>query len=158
MSGIQLPVLLAQRLREAARQMRAAFEKMPAERQTWSPEVEGNRGRDALDQVLECAYVNAMGARAFQTGHIPEWDSTDYRAQTDARRSPDAALQWLQESTDALAAAVESRSEEQLATKVRHPFAPQDVTLAELTDLFYWNTVYHIGQINYIQTLYGDRS
>jgi hypothetical protein len=21
----------------------------------------------------------------------------------------------------------------------------------------YWNTIYHIGQINYIQTLYGNR-
>ena len=31
-------------------------------------------------------------------------------------------------------------------------------TWAEYAAFFYWNTIYHEGQVNYIQVLYGDMS
>jgi hypothetical protein len=31
------------------------------------------------------------------------------------------------------------------------------VSLADVCFLHYWNTVYHLGQVNYLQTLLGDR-
>ena len=43
------------------------------------------------------------------------------------------------------------------AKQVTLPFgAGGDWTLAEIIQANYWNTSYHHGQVNYIQTLYGD--
>ena len=58
MPEVNLAQFLASRLRAAAKELHNAAKKMPAERIAWHPAVEGNAGRDALDQVLECAYLN----------------------------------------------------------------------------------------------------
>ncbi len=51
--------------------------------------------------------------------------------------------------------------EERLAETMDLPFGPggsmKTFTLAELMDYPRWNCNYHLGQIAYVQTLYGDR-
>lgn len=158
MSSINVPKFLADRLRAAGDALRSASEKMPEDRISWHPTTEGNAGRDALDQILECCYLNEWAAASFRSGSIPAFDEKDYKAQKDSKRNKSAALPWLQSGTNALAAAVEAFPADKLGETITNPFTNQPSTWAEYADFYYWNTVYHEGQVNYIQVLYGDMS
>lgn len=158
MSDAAMPAFLANRLRASAEALHAACLKMPDDRLSWKPTVEGNDGRDALDQLVECAYLNEWAAAAFRNGAIPAFDDSDYKAKKDANRNKSAALAWLKSGTNELAGAVSDLSSSRLGETTTNPFTEQPTTWAELADFFYWNTVYHEGQVNYIQVLYGDNS
>jgi hypothetical protein len=158
MGGVNVPAFIAGGLRSAGKKLYDAGAKMPEDRFGWHPETEGNKGRDAMDQILECAYLNEWAASAFKSGVASGMDNDDYKAKTDANRNQAAALKWLQEGTEALAAAVEGMTSEQLAGTLTHPFYQKETTWAEYAAFFYWNTIYHEGQVNYIQVLYGDNS
>jgi hypothetical protein len=158
MAEVNLSRFLAGRLRAAGADLRGACAKMPTDRIGWHPPVEGNQGRDALDQLVECGYLNEWAARAFREGALPAFDNDDYKKKKDAHRNQDAALTWLQSGTEALAAAVEACPAGKLGETVTNPFTGKPTTWAEFADFFYWNTVYHEGQVNYIQVLYGDMS
>ncbi|GAC1651845.1 MAG: hypothetical protein NVS9B15_12200 [Acidobacteriaceae bacterium] len=158
MSEVNLPAFLASRLRKAGDDLGAACSKMPEERISWHPPVEGNEGRDALDQVVECAYLNEYGAKAFREGAIPAFDADDYKKKKDANRNKSASLSWLRSGTSALASAIEGCPAARLGETITNPFTNQPSTWAEFADFLYWNTVYHEGQVNYIQVLYGDMS
>jgi hypothetical protein len=131
---------------------------MPEDRIAWHPTTEGNPGRDALDQLVECGYLNEWAATAFRNGALPAFDENDYKKQKDAHRNKTAALQWLHQGTNALADAVEAFPASKLGDTLNNPFSGQSTTWAEFADFFYWNTIYHEGQVNYIQVLYGDLS
>jgi hypothetical protein len=158
MAEVNLSAFLADRLRSAGAALYAACEKMPDDRLAWHPTVEGNPGRDALDQLVECGYLNEWAAAAFRTGTLPAFDENDYKKRKDANRNRTAALKWLQEATEALATAITATSASKLAETFQNPITGQENTWAAFADFFYWNTVYHEGQVNYIQVLYGDMS
>lgn len=158
MAEVSLASFLADRLRWAGSVLHAASEKMPEDRIAWHPTTEGNAGRDALDQIVECAYLNEWAAAAFRNGALPGFDEKDYKTKKDANRNKAASLKWLQEGTNALAAAVAAFPADKFGDTLTNPFSGQETTWAEFADFFYWNTIYHEGQVNYIQVLYGDMS
>ncbi|HZO88059.1 MAG TPA: hypothetical protein VFB38_06930 [Chthonomonadaceae bacterium] len=158
MSEVNLAQFLANRLRAAGNALYTACEKMPDDRLTWHPVTEGNQGRDALDQLVECGYLNAWAANAFRAGSLPAFDDNDYKKQKDAHRNRQAALKWLQDGTSALADAVAAFPANKFGDTITNPFTGKPATWAEFADFFYWNTVYHEGQVNYTQVLYGDMS
>jgi hypothetical protein len=160
MSDIHPSQFIAERIRKAGTALHDACAKMPEDRLAWHPTTEGNSGRDALDQALECAYLNEWAARAYRTQEIPPIDWDDYKKQCDARRNKAAVLQWLKSSTQALADAIAAFPASKLGDAIRDPIHDnKPTTWADFAvDLFYWNTVYHEGQVNYIQVLYGDMS
>ncbi len=157
MADLNISQFLAMRLRNAADALHAACERMPDERLLWKPDPEGHAGRSALEQVCECAYLNQWGAAIFRSHALVPFDRADYEQQIQARCNRDA-LFWLLEASNALAQAVAGFPAGQWGAALTHPLTHQPVSWAELADFFYWNTVYHEGQVNYIQTLYGDRS
>src|SRR5205085_4277735 len=106
MSAINLSQFLANKITNAGNALREAVAKMPDDRIGWHPETEGNQGRDALDQALECAYLNEWVAQGYRTQEMPGIDWNDYKAQTDARRNKADCLAWLASSTEALASAI----------------------------------------------------
>lgn len=158
MSTINLPLFLAGKIRTGGGALQEAVAKMPDDRIAWQPVTDGNKGRDALDQALECAYLNEWVAKGYKTGEMPPIDWDDYKVQTDARRSKSACLAWLQSSTEALASAIAGFPADKIGDEVSDPIHDgKTTTWADFAiDLFYWNTVYHEGQVNYIQVLYGD--
>lgn len=150
---------IAKRIQTAGDALHTAFAKMPEERAAWKPTVEGNAGRDALDQVLECAYLGAWAAEGYAKGALPAVDWDDYKVQCDAKRNQADALVWLKSSNDALAAAITALSDEKLGESVTDPLHNTPSTWGDFAvDLVYWNLVYHEGQVNYLQVLYGDMS
>ncbi len=160
MSAINLSDFLANKIRAAGGALHDAVAKMPEDRLVWHPETEGNKGRDALDQALECAYLNEWVAEAYRSGNMPPLSWDDYKVATDARRNKADCLAWLQSSTEALASAIANFPAEKLGDATTDPIhGGKETTWADFAiDLFYWNTVYHEGQVNYIQVLYGDMS
>ena len=67
-------------------------------------------------------------------------------------------LEALKSATNELADAIAEFPAEKLGDKVKHPFYEGEITWADLAMIFYWNDIYHTGQVNYIQVLYGDKS
>ena len=158
MSEINLAAFLASRIRSAGADMEKAMSKMPADRQTWHPPVEGNAGRDALDQIIECGLLNGWGATCFQNSlaPAPDWDAyTALKATLDTSEKVHSAFRA---GNEALIAAISACSPARLAETFTHPFYNRETNWAEFADFFYWNMCYHEGQINYIQVLYGDVS
>jgi len=62
------------------------------------------------------------------------------------------------ENSEKLYEVIRSVSEADFEISVHLPFGGgMDRSLADVMMFHYWNIVYHVGQINFIQTLYGDK-
>ena len=158
MAEINLSTFLAARIRGAGADLEKAMGKMPADRQSWHPSVEGNVGRNAIDQMIECGLLNGVVAGAFRSGQppAPDWDA--YAAQKATLDSSEKVMAAFKEGTEALASAVEICSAARLTETFIDPFFHKEMNWAELAHFMHWNMAYHEGQINYIQVLYGDKS
>lgn len=132
-------------------------DKMPADRREWKPSPEGIEGRSAINQALEIAWMNDLGAGMFGSNPdiLPSWDQ--YYADTAAHEAAGDWQPWLTQSAARFAESLRAFPAEKWSTAVLNPFTRKEETWAELFDLFYWNLCYHIGQISYIQVLYGDK-
>ena len=84
------------------------------------------------------------------------YDYTDEdRARKMSLTTLDAAESCLREGNDALLKMIREMPDSKLAEKIDLPWGAT-WSLAEVANMHYWNLVYHVGQINYIQTLLGD--
>jgi hypothetical protein len=158
--SVNLSQFLASKINNCGNALRDAVAKMPDDRIAWHPVTEFGQGRDALDQALECAYLNEWIAEAYRTQTMIPIDWDDYKAKTDAKRNKADCLAWLTSSTEALSSAIADFPADRLGDATTDPVHDgKATTWADFAiDLFYWNTVYHEGQVNYIQVLYGDLS
>ena len=130
------------------------FRAMPPDKQTWRPL---EMGRSALDQVQECAGLNRFALEIFRTGEVPGFDTEEFARLKQEHDTADMALSLLKESTDQLVAAIEAFPVERLDEAITLPFGGgMPSSFGDLMFVTYWNMAYHVGQINYIQTLYGD--
>jgi len=146
--------LMAKMNRQAAEGLARSVLAMPPEKQTWQPE---DTARSALDQIAECGAVNLWMARIFQERAVPPLDMGQLDRLKAENNTQEKALTLLQAGTKALVAAIEALAPEYLDDTVQLPWKEAPSTLAEVMIMPYWNMVYHLGQINYIQTLYGDQ-
>lgn len=158
MAHINAPAFLAGLLRSSGQALHTAGAKMPADRLVWHPQPEETPGRDALDQLAECAYLNEWAAAAFQAGSVPAFDGAAYKAAIAAHKANNTALTAFQSATEALAAAVGAFAADSLGDTITNTITGQSCTWADFAMFFYWNNIYHEGQVNYIQVLYGDLS
>jgi hypothetical protein len=147
--------LAAKITRDAATSLEKVANATPPDKQVWKPLDEG---RTALDQVAECAVINAWCTNIMTQFSVPELDGEAYGAATSALDTMDKALEALRTETEKLAQAIEAVPADKLETEVKFPWDEKPSTLAEAMVVPHWNMVYHIGQISYIQTLYGDKN
>ena len=146
--------LIANLNRQAAESLAKAAREL-GDKITWRPL---DKGRSALDQVIECGGINLLGARVFEnhdTAPTVDWDAMEkMRAEY---QDPEKALDLLATATDRLARAIEAFPAEQLGEQVTLPFGGgMQKSFAEVALLNHWNMVYHEGQVNYIQTLCAE--
>lgn len=129
---------------------------MPPEKQDWRPM---GKGRSALDQVRECAqaptwFSTLLEKREFVFDQDRYQEMVEERSQWDL----DTCERLCRENTAALIKAIENFPEEDMMKTMPVPLGENlEWSFLDIMGLHYWNTVYHIGQINYIQTLYGDK-
>ena len=116
-----------------------------------------DRGRSALDQIVECGGFAGIGAHLFETGALPPMNPEAMEQMRRQYDTPEKALALLRDGAERFAQRIETATPDQLQQRVTLPFGGgMEKSLAEVALMNYWNTVYHEGQVNYIQTLVGD--
>jgi hypothetical protein len=138
----------------AIENLRTNFEAMPADKQDWKPL---DAGRSALSQVQECAVINGFFASILRDRTVPEMPWEAYQAACAALDTPAKAAEALTASGPVLADAIVSFPDDMIDDTVTLPFGDGMVmTYTQIMFVAYWNMTYHIGQVAFIQTLYGD--
>ena len=123
---------------------------------SWKPL---DNGRSALDIVAECALSPAWGASLLEKREFnPEPDMFEkFKAAKAAISSIDEAEGICNQNMEKLFAAIRAFPVEDLGKTIHLPFGPShDWSFTQIMSLQMWNCIYHLGQVNYIQTLYGD--
>ena len=139
----------------------AAARKMPEDKVTWKPLDEG---RSALEQLRECAMSPNWFAPILAHKAMPEFKEEDMAKAQQLQaswNSIDDCEKACKEHSENLYQIIRDFPESELSKVIHLPFGSEggfDASLAEVAMFQYWNLTYHWGQINYIQTLYGDKN
>lgn len=155
-----LPHLAALMTERASADVIAAALAVPAERLTWKPS-EPVRST-VMSQLFECAVVNTLWAVVVaQRGIDKDVMPPAYLDLRDAQSAGKLdtlipMLAALEQSTLTLTQAIRGLPEDETGTVV--PVWDGTMPLSECCFYAYWHLVYHEGQINYLQTLYGDQA
>lgn len=142
-------------IEKVANDLIATVRTMPEDKAQWEPTPDT---RSVINQVVECCLANRMWGNTLQTqvhARLPEGVAEQaYKELTTIEK----VTAHLQETSDQLAAIVRNLPDEALPVVVPYPWKPEaGNSVAECCFHPYWNMVYHQGQINFIQTLYGDQ-
>lgn len=115
------------------------------------PIESGEKPRSALELVAECVFVNHTFARILRGETVtPE----EYNLSGLNFPNAEIAIAELEASTTELAQAIRTLSDQDLDRIFQHPRA--EIVGKNIILMPYRNMAYHAGQINYIQSLYGD--
>lgn len=131
---------------------------IPEDKLSWRPL---DQGRSALDQAQELAqcpdYVTGMvKGEASSDNDGGDWEKVMQERQ--AWDTLDKCQAVADEKLAALYDAIRACPDERLNETMWLPYdGGRDFTIMEIMDYPRWNANYHAGQINYIQTLYGDK-
>lgn len=157
--SITVQTQAARRVRHAAESLITAVSATPPDRLHWRPL---ECGRPILNQAIECVFANMRWAGTIRNRALTEVPPETveqvravFRQEIDAGSyTGETVKAKLREVTAELAEAILAVSEEELSREIKVGF--ETYLLADCFLHPYWNMVYHEGQINYIQTLYGD--
>ncbi len=141
---------------ETEKSLKSVFEaarKVPSDKTDWKPL---DNGRSVLDQLQECAFCplwvpGLLEKRAFDPSGFATYEETRKGWTT-----IDACEAAATTNMEAFKKAVNELPEADYGVEVNLPWG--NYTLAEVMGFPMWNLHYHAGQINYVQTLYGDFS
>lgn len=136
-----------------------AARKVPADKLDWTPL---DNGRSVLDICQECAMSTRWATGLMVPGAKFEM-TPEVMAQFESAK---AALKTLDEceaaakqGVDTLNATIDKIPDDHLTKTAHLPFGPSpDWPISQVAGIHAWNCRYHVGQINYIQTLYGDKA
>ena len=143
--------LTARQTQHAARDVIAAAKATRPDKVTWEPL---EQGRTVLAQVIECGMANLKWAnilRTFTYSNLPP----ELRASFADIDTLTTATARVEATAQELVGVLLAVPDERLDTEIETEWGPYNV--AEACLHAYWNMIYHEGQINYIQTLYGDK-
>jgi len=127
---------------------------VPEDKWKWMPL---DAGRTVHDQVAECGGINFFVAKLLQAREVPPMDPDALKNLREMNDTPEKALGLLETGTETLVAAVLAFPEEHINDTITLPFGGgMTKSFMEIMLMPHWNMIYHEGQINYIQTLYGD--
>jgi len=134
--------------------------RMPEDKLNWKPLDEG---RSALEQLREVAMSPVWFGPILEKQSMPEF-SEEEQAQgqklMESWNSIDDCYQACKANSQTLYEVILKTSESDFDKSIYLPFGGDkgiNATVAEIAMFQYWNLTYHWGQINYIQTMYGDK-
>jgi uncharacterized damage-inducible protein DinB len=130
---------------------------VPADRVTWKP---AEAARSVLEIAQEVAQTATWFTRTLETGAFEMPPPEIMQQALEQRKSwttIDDCERVCRENNERLFEAIRKFPAERLDETVDLPFGGgMTKTLADMMMMHYWNTVYHYGQVAYVQTLYGD--
>jgi hypothetical protein len=131
---------------------------MPVDKLEWSPL---DQGRTVLDQLQECAQSPAWFITMLTLHKFPDMTPEDMAKGREARKqwkTIDECEKVCKENSAKLYEVIRGVPEADFMIMVHLPFGEGlDMPLMAIMAAHHWNLVYHNGQVNYIQTLYGDK-
>ena len=134
-----------------------AVEALPEDKRDWKPE---ETSRSALNQLQEIAMAPGMFVELIEEGSVPEFDDHALQERERIRQGIDTfekCREASMEGTSRICQVISEFPDERLEDEVTLPFGGGMVmTMADVLGLHAWNLTYHLGQINYIQTMLGD--
>lgn len=148
-----IQALAATLTRETAEVLIALLDATPTDRFTWSPL---EQGRTIHHQLIECCLANRKWTAILQTRTYADFSDEVAEAEFQRGTDVDYLKARLRDTAAELADAILAIPDEDLTLKVEAAWGPY--SLARSCMHACWNMMYHEGQINYIQTLYGDRA
>ncbi|MER3403162.1 MAG: hypothetical protein C4336_05105 [Armatimonadota bacterium] len=125
---------------------------VPAERLSWRP---SEQARSVLEILQECAVMPLGIVEHLRDRPQAPRDISGYFAQMAQLDAYEKCAQALKANTETLIEAMRAVPESDLNQQVMMPWG-LSYSLAQLMFLHYWNLTYHLGQVAYIQLLYGD--
>ncbi|MCC2631413.1 MAG: hypothetical protein K0S20_112 [Patescibacteria group bacterium] len=128
----------------------AAVNAVPEEKLDWKP-AEGSR---TIRQVFtEAVMMTAYVAKALNERGVPPYEemATDY-----AEKTIPELIEQLSVNAKELKSAIDAFPESEYENKLEAPWGVW--TYFQTMSYPYWNMMWHTGQINYIQTMYGDQN
>jgi hypothetical protein len=131
---------------------------VPVEKIEWSPMGDA---RSVLSQMQEIAVSGAWFIPLVRDMKVPVFDA---HAVEEAKRlreqndTLDKCIDAARESTSALCSVIVEVPDADLEHEMTLPFGGgMTVTVADIVAMHWWNLTYHLGQINQIQLMLGDR-
>ena len=149
MSSVQ--TFLAGATKQASDDLIAAFERIPADKQAWSPM---GSARTALDQLAECALLTGVTAQMVESrAWLTEIANSYPQDKQNLLKEPEKIKPLLAENAQRMAAVVAGVTDQELAQSISTAFG--EMTWSQIVTYPYWNMSYHQGQINYIASMLG---
>jgi len=128
---------------------------VPADKLAWKPL---DQGRSVLDQLQESAQSPLFFGQMLKPDWNPESAQEGGEQGAEERKgwtTIDACEQAAKRNCEAFYEAIRQIPDSDLEREVPTPWG-MTPNVAEVALFQHWNATYHYGQINYIQTLYGD--
>ncbi|MBL8088493.1 MAG: hypothetical protein JNM85_10550 [Chthonomonas sp.] len=136
-----------------------AARKVPADKLTWRPL---DAGRHVLDLCQECALSPLWSVEMLHSRRCPDFTPemmAEFEAMKEKLTDLDACEAACKKNLETLAEAVRAFPDADWGSTLTLPWGVEkEYSFAAIGMIHYWNAVYHTGQVNYIQTLYGDHS
>jgi len=133
-------------------------EAVPADKADWKPL---DAGRSVLDMTRELAKTPDWAVEVITSAGPPEFSEekmAEQRKEMETWKSVAECKAEAQKRLEKLFAVYRTISDEKLKETKWLPYnGGRDHTYQEMLDYPRWNANYHLGQIGYIQTLYGDK-
>jgi len=131
---------------------------VPSDKLEWVPMGDV---RTVLSQMQEVATAGNWFLPIIRDRKPPEFDEHARKEAVRLRQSFDTiekCVEAARDSTSDLCQALAAFPDEALEDEMRLPFGGGVVmTMADVLSMHHWNMVYHLGQINQIQLMLGDR-
>ncbi len=152
MAGL-LQETAAKRTERAVEDLIAAAKHTKLDKVTWQPL---NSGDDVLEMIRHCAHVNHRWAGILERGEWFLFTQEENAAYFAKLCTLDSALEALGEASARYVEVVRSMPDDRLESMISLPWGSRSIAECLLHAL--WHVSYHEGQVNYVQTLYGDLS
>jgi hypothetical protein len=132
---------------------------VPADKLEWSP---GGSARPVLSQMQEIATSASWFIPLVRDRQVPEFSE---HAMVEARRlmlshdTLEKCIEAARQTTSELCQVIAAFPDDRLEDEMTLPFGGGIVaTMADVLGMHTWNMTYHLGQINQIQLMLGDRA
>jgi len=149
MSELQRLVTLSQSSADA---LMKGLRFVPQEKRDWKP---APTAWSAHEVVAHLSYWTTYFTKAVKGETLTPPDEASWRASTKELKEAAQAEKLVERVHQEFVAAVKGLSDKDLAREVELPWGKE--TVASAVGGNFWHVTYHQGQLNYIQTLLGDR-
>lgn len=131
---------------------------IPADKLDWKP---AETNRSPLELLQECAQSLKWPQFMVQP-HAFSGDTTEImekaRLERESWTTVDACESAARANWEETKKFIADYPESDLDREIALPFAPDlRLSVAEILASPYWNMSYHLGQLNYVQLMYGDK-